>query len=160
MTSDDDMRIELARLQEDKACLGRRVRQLEAESAELERRLAEARAAPSNDGDLVRQATATVADVVMENAELKRQLAEAQAENARLNGQIAEWSRQNLAIVALEVEARKRAEAAERQLEEANEALRDLIAYYCEGASLVGREVWNRARAALQDRAPSEQDGG
>lgn len=46
-------------------------------------------------------------------------IAELEAEVTRMNGQIAEWIRQNLAIVALEVKERKRAETAERRLAEA-----------------------------------------
>lgn len=51
--------------------------------------------------------------VTMKSGEAQKAYLE--AEVARLNGQVAEWSRQNLAIVAAEVKARKRAEAAERE---------------------------------------------
>lgn len=69
-----------------------------------------------------------------------------EAEIARLTEQVEEWSRQNLAIIALEVKERKRADEAERQLEEAHQCKLALE----EESARLSREL-AEARVALKE---------
>jgi hypothetical protein len=62
----------------------------------------------------------------MNEISAEERLVELEAEVARLNDLCAEWSRQNLAIVALEVQARKRSEALEAEVARVKAELRQV----------------------------------
>lgn len=88
----NELNTELARLQEQVAFLRRDLR------------------SHAHGSEFVRESCTTVADLVMENADLKRQLAELQKERNELAAQIEEWGSEKEA-------ACQRAEFAEDQLE-------------------------------------------
>lgn len=144
MTIDDDLRTELARLQEDKAALSRGFRDLLARMQE-EKAALKLELGRSAQGTLASRGLAALKEAQNRAETAERQLAEEQASHKR--------------AFDLACHHQDRAEAAERQLAEMRAALEriggsrlhDFTTLHPEACSRIARE----ALAALQDRAPA-----